>query len=89
MLDLIYENKFEKDLTLAKKRKKKLEALYNIVMILRNNQQLPPKNRNHKLQGTLKNYWECHIESDWLLIYKKTKTNLILSRIGTHSDLFE
>ena len=89
MLDLSYENKFEKDLTLAKKRKKKLEALYNIVMILRNNQQLPPKNRNHKLQGTLKNYWECHIESDWLLIYKKTKTNLILSRIGTHSDLFE
>jgi len=89
MLDLSYENKFEKDLTLAKKRKKKLEALYDIVMILRDNQQLPPKNRNHKLQGTLKNYWECHIESDWLLIYKKTKTHLILSRIGTHSDLFE
>ncbi len=45
MLDLSYENKFEKDLTLAKKRKKKLEALYEIVMILRNNQQLPPNKR--------------------------------------------
>jgi mRNA interferase YafQ len=49
---------------------------------------LPIKNRNHKLKGNFKDYWECHIEPDWLLIYKLTSTEVILARTGTHADLF-
>jgi len=73
MLKLIYENRFEKDLKLAKKRNKDLSKLEHVVSLLRENKSLPAKHNNHKLQGTLKDYWECHVESDWLLRYKKTK----------------
>jgi mRNA interferase YafQ len=88
MLALISETRFEKDLKLAVKRRRDVEKLYEIVNLLRCGEKLPVKNRNHKLQGSFKNYWECHIEPDWLLIYKKTKTHVILARTGTHADLF-
>jgi len=88
MLKLIYENRFEKDLKLAKKRNRDLEKLYSIVLLLREKKVLPIKNKNHKLLGQLKAYWECHVEPDWLLVYKTTKEAVILSRTGTHSDLF-
>lgn len=88
MLGLIYETRFEKDLKLATKRKRDLDKLNAIVTALRCEEKLPVKNRNHKLQGSYKNYWECHVEPDWLLIYKKTKTHILLARTGTHSDLF-
>jgi mRNA interferase YafQ len=47
------------------------------------------KNREHKLSGNLKNFWECHIEPDWLLIYKITSLEAVFIRTGSHSDLFE
>jgi mRNA interferase YafQ len=49
---------------------------------------LLPKHRNHKLKGEYIGYWECHIEPDWLLVYKKTETHIIFARTGSHSDLF-
>jgi mRNA interferase YafQ len=45
--------------------------------------------RNHKLSGNYKGRWECHLEPDWLLIYKLTGNEIIFERTGTHSDLFE
>jgi mRNA interferase YafQ len=51
-------------------------------------QPLPYRNRNHKLKGEYIGYWECHIEPDWLPVYKKTETHIIFSRTGSHSDLF-
>lgn len=88
MLQLIQEGRFEKDIKKAIKRGKDMQKLFDIINLLAQNKQLPIKNQNHKLQGNLKDYWECHIEPDWLLIYKKTSTTIILSRIGSHSDLF-
>lgn len=44
--------------------------------------------RNHKLTGNYKGYWECHIEPDWLLIYRKDKSRVEFVATGTHSDLF-
>lgn len=88
MLKLIYEKRFEKNLQKAIKRGKDIQKLKIIVDFLVENKSLPVKNRNHKLKGTLKDYWECHIEPDWLLIYKKTETEIILSRTGSHADLF-
>lgn len=49
---------------------------------------LPAKNRNHKLQGNFKGYWECHIEPDWLIIYKRSPTEIIFTQMGSHADLF-
>lgn len=88
MLKLIHKAKFEKDLKLIDKRGKDLRKFNSVIDLLRKEKKLSPKNRNHKLKGNYKGYWECHIEPDWLLIYQKTKIELILVRTGSHSDLF-
>lgn len=88
VLRLFRENKFEKDLEKSNRRKKDLSKLWNIIKLLIKNQSLPAKYRDHKLKGEYVGYRECHIEPDWLLIYKKTTTHLILARTGSHSDLF-
>lgn len=88
MLTPVYQKQFGKDINMAKKRGKDLEKLKMIIKLLLNEQPLSTNNRNHKLKGEFSDYWECHIEPDWLLIYKKTATNIILVRIGSHADLF-
>ena len=88
MLNLQTQKQFEKDLIKAKKRGKDMSKINDIVTQLINSSPLPAKNREHKLQGDFKNCWECHIEPDWLLIYQRTATDIILIRTGTHSDLF-
>jgi len=50
---------------------------------------LEPKHRNHFLKGEWKHYAECHIEPDWLLIYRIVDEELQLARTGSHADLFE
>ncbi len=52
---------------------------------------VPPdaKHRDHKLIGYYKGRRECHVEADWLLIYKTTEQEIIFERTGTHSDLFD
>lgn len=50
---------------------------------------LDARYRNHKLTGNFKNRWECHLEPDWLLVYKLFGDEIIFERTGTHSDLFE
>jgi len=84
----IYLKQFKKDVILAQKRNKNINKLKNIISLLLEESPLPLKNHNHKLKGEFSDYWECHIEPDWLLIYKKTKTEIILIRTGSHSDLF-
>jgi mRNA interferase YafQ len=88
MLKPIYLRQFERDLKLAQQRGKNIDKLKKIITLLVEGNVLPAQNRNHKLKGTFKDYFECHIEPDWLLIYKKTTTEVILVRTGTHSDLF-
>lgn len=88
MLLLVYEGRFDKDIEKVKKRGKDMKKLYDVIALLVAKKALPLKNRNHKLVGNFKDYWECHIEPDWLLIYKKTSTTIVLSRTGTHADLF-
>jgi mRNA interferase YafQ len=88
MLTPSFQRQFLKDLKLAKKRGKVLSKLKTILLLLQQEVSLPPKNRNHKLGGEFKDSWECHIEPDWLLIYRKTETEIIFVRTGSHSDLF-
>lgn len=79
---------FQKDLKKLKKRGKDLSKLKVVIELLEEGVSLPKRYKNHKLIGNYKNYCECHIEPDWLLIYKKTKDTIFLARSGTHSDLF-
>jgi mRNA interferase YafQ len=59
------------------------------VLELRLEKTLPSRNRGHALTGNYKGRRECHIEPDWLLIYKLDGEMLILERTGSHADLFE
>jgi mRNA interferase YafQ len=88
MLKLIFERRFKKDVEKAQRRNKEMTKLKEIIRLLSTIETLPAKHNNHKLKGDYTNHWECHIEPDWLLIYKKTTTELILVRTGTHADLF-
>lgn len=88
MHEVIWLSSFKKDFKLAEKRGKNTEKLSHIINELRSGSTLPPKNRNHKLKGEYTDCWECHIEPDWLLIYQITPQELILVRMGSHSDLF-
>lgn len=73
-----------------KRRGKNLTKLNKVINKLKNNEKLNIKYKDHKLTNS-RNYYnvrECHIESDWLLIYQIDKNILKLLRTGTHSDLF-
>lgn len=90
MIEIILSNQFKKDLKLAKKRGFNISHLETVINMLTNQQKLPDKYQDHNLMGKYKNFRECHIEPDWLLIYQIDKNilSLLLFRTGTHSDLF-
>lgn len=82
--------RFRRDLRRSKKRGKDLEKLKSVVRLLVEEQPLPERYRDHNLVGDWFGYRECHIEPDWLLLYKIERDQGILTlvRTGTHSDLF-
>ena len=81
---------FRKDYKRAMKRGLKIELLEQVVESLALGQPLPEKNRDHELSGDWAGHRECHILSDWLLVYRIEDEVLVLTltRTGTHSDLF-
>lgn len=70
-------------------RGKNIKKLDKILTKLVNSETLESKYKDHKLIGNFKSRRECHIEPDWLLIYRIEKSELFLERTGSHSDLFE
>lgn len=85
---LLTTRRFERDLTRCKRRGKNLDKLWIVVDMLLAEQPLDPRYRTHRLSGEWSRAWECHIESDWLLIWRVDDDCLVLARTGTHSDLF-
>ena len=85
----LYTKQFEKDLKKMEKRGRPLKKIKGIIKKLVNEERLDARNKNHKLIGNYKGRRECHIEGDWLLIYKLTDSEITFERTGTHSDLFE
>lgn len=90
--DIILTTAFKKELKNIKKRNKDLAKLTAVVNKLSSGEDLDIKYKDHALVNNLrfKDCRECHIEPDWLLVYKRNKSDLILLLIetGTHSDLF-
>lgn len=89
MLTPIYTKQFEKDIKKAKKRGKNLDKFKIIAKTLLNGETIDAIHRNHKLVGNYVGRMECHIESDWLLIYKVNPDSITFERTGSHSDLFK
>ena len=81
-------SRYKKDLKRASKRGKDLDKLDEIIVLLQQDISLHSRHLDHHLTGSWNDQRECHIEPDWLLIYKRQNNDLILTRIGSHSDLF-
>jgi mRNA interferase YafQ len=90
MYTAVTTNRFDKDLKRAAKRNKPLPKLKAVIQELVAGNVLPEKHCDHALVGNYSNRRECHIEPDWLLIYKidKQAMEIIFERTGSHSDLF-
>jgi mRNA interferase YafQ len=79
---------FKRDYKLMKRRGKDLSKLKDILERFTQGKPLDAKHRDHYLAGNFAGRRECHVEPDWLLIYKIEPGFIIFERTGTHSDLF-
>ena len=86
MLEIRYINSFKKDYRLAKKRGYDMSKLAEVIMMIASGETLPERFRDHQLKGKEFNGCrECHIEPDWLLIYRIANDRLILELIRTRT----
>ena len=90
MYQIVYTNRMKRDVRRAKKRGKDMGKLIDVLALLQSGQPLPDRHRDHPLSGHLRDFRECHIEPDWLLMYQIFEDRLILSAAatGTHAELF-
>lgn len=89
MYSPVYTKQFEKDLKRSKKRGKNLEKFKILARTLLAGERVDSIHRDHKLLGDFVGRRDCHVESDWVLIYKIDGSRLIFERLGTHTDLFK
>ena len=85
----VYTKRFEKDLKLMIKRGNDVDNIKAVIRKLIEEVPLERKHRDHLLIGNFKDRRECHIEPDWLLIYRLEENSIIFERTGTHADLFK
>ncbi len=84
-----YTKQFEKDLRRMQRQGKNLTKIKSVISSLIKEELLDDRYRDHWLVGNYKKRRECHIEPDWLLIYKIVGDTIIFERTGSHTDLFE
>ena len=88
--EILYTSKFKKSYKLCKRRGLDVSFLKEVIDILATEGSLPPKYSTHILSGKWANVWECHIQSDWLLVWRQYDEELVLLMLdtGSHSDIF-
>ena len=81
---------FKNDVKRAGKRGKDLATLKAALDLLIDGTPLPAQYQDHPLRGAFAGSRDCHLESDWVLIYTLTENgnHVRFERTGTHSDLF-
>ena len=90
MLTIRYEREFKKDYKRVVRRGYNIQFMETVIELLAKREPLLPKYKDHALTGDCRGCRECCITPDWLLIYQicDEELSLILTRTGTHSDLF-
>lgn len=85
-----FTSRFKKDYRLLQRRGYDMDKLLDVIDLLRDGSELPPQYKDHPLRGEYAGHRDCHIEPDWVLIYFRNESTLVLSmtRTGTHSDVF-
>jgi len=90
MYKIEYTNKFKKDVKRSIKRGYDISLLEKAIDLLQQSGTLPPQYKTHILKGDYEGKYECHIKSDWLMIWEQNDDvlTLLFLSTGTHSDLF-
>jgi len=88
-LNLHYTTQFKKDYKRIKKQNRDISKLRAVIEKLVEGQSLESRFRDHQLYGNWEGHRNCHIEPDWILIYRVTADDLYLERTGSHSELFK
>ncbi len=88
--EIVWTTKFKKDYKLAIRRHLDIDLLDDIIRALSRGETLPEKNKDHELSGNWAGHRECHIQPDWVLVYRIDDDILVLTlaRTGSHSDIF-
>ncbi|MEN9596139.1 MAG: hypothetical protein RL236_573 [Pseudomonadota bacterium] len=86
---IVQTSQFKQDLKRVKHSGRyEIDDLLEIVDLLAQNQPLLEKHKDHNLTGNWRGHKECHIKPDWLLVYQLTPDKVVLTRTGSHSELF-
>jgi mRNA interferase YafQ len=88
-LKIVYSSQFKKDYKKVKKQNKDIGKLGFVIEKLAAKERLDAKYRDHPLSGNWKGFRDCHLEPDWILIYRASEDTLTLARTGSHSELFK
>jgi mRNA interferase YafQ len=89
MKELFVDSGYEKCIKKLKKKHYNLELLKEPVKLLLEGNPLPKKYKDHALSGNLQGNRECHIEDNWLLMYKSSDKEIILIKTGSHDDFYK
>lgn len=87
-MNLVYTSQFKKDFKKIVNQGKDISKLEKVIDLLLDGQELPTHYKDHQLIGKWKQHRDCHLEPDWILIYRINEESLILERTGSHSQLF-
>ena len=88
MLDIVFTSRMKKDVKFAKKQGKDLKKLTALLDMLSGQEILPEKYKDHSLKGDWQGFKDCHIEPDWLLIYKIDEVDCVLYAVATGSHSY-
>lgn len=80
---------FKKDIRLMQRQGKDFDLLKHVIESLIRGEKLGDKYYDHRLRGNYRNFRECHLEPDWLLIYETSDEAITLRRTGSHAELFK
>ena len=88
MFAVVYCKKFKKNLDMMIRRGKNPEKIKEVILLLVSGIPLDIRYKDHALSGNLSGFRDCHIDPDWLMIYRIEADTLYLERTGSHSDIF-
>jgi mRNA interferase YafQ len=88
MLDQKVSRRFKRDRRLMEKRNKDIDKLDDLMTLITEETPLPRSRHEHLLHGTYEGWTECHVEPDWLLVYKFGDDIVLFDRTGAHTDIF-
>lgn len=88
MFRAYFHKQFKKDIKNCEKQGRDIKKIKYVIQKILKGKSIEDKYRLHKLVGIYKDRFECHVQPDWLLIFKKDGDSIIFERTGSHSDLF-